>query len=1134
MAAVPPARKKGVFARIIGWFKRRAEWIQEHLGDPAIARELRGDLGLAPGAQISEDKQAKFRQYATGLDPDKESFAETIAELAPLFTDLAELYDELKSDTLSKGQVGYVLLKLAATDSIRLRLPWLYAFSRAVLFFEEDTEALILIDPKRLLRHLRGEDLPAGEVLAQRLSAAGGLGLQLLDLFTSKEKAGDQAGHVDIVYGWDVSPDSVTPLADLVALRSTTFSIGHAEPDAHGLDERLLVSVLAVPAAHGGPGLFLSLGGSLTLARDFDDGAGQFRLDAGFPSAFDLFLPFGGARLPLSANGGGTLPFLKLGITGGQPDEPALRIGEAGHTRLDVYKLDFGLDVTRDDAAVHAALRDAELVVVPGDGDGFLRRVLGDGAKLQFTLGFVADGHGWRLDGGTGAHATVPVARAIAGVLTVHHLELELGPSKSGGDLGLALGGAFGLHLGPFAASVDRMGFRLDLDFRDDASGNLHDTDLSFGFLPPAGLGLRLDAGSIRGGGYLFVDADKHEYAGAFELKFDLKRVKLGIKAIGLLSTPGDDWSLLLLLYTSFPPLHLALDFTLDGVGGLIGVQHGVDIEQLAAGMRTKAFDDILFPADPVGDAPRIINRLRTLFPATPRALTFGLMFDIGWGTPRFVYIRLGVVLQFDNAFGPGSDARFSRAVLIGQLKVELGPTKEDATITVVKLVVDILGFWDVEKKHYGFLARLRDSKLAGIDLTGGLGVWGDYGETPRYLLAAGGFNPRFKDVPAEVASAMDRLGAAFKLGRFEVKLTGYFALTPCTIQAGLDLSVSAKLGPVGVKGELGVDVLIYREPTTHFIADFRFVAAVDYKGHTLAGVKVAGTLEGPGRWHIVGKVTFSILWWDVSKSFDESWGDAPELSVVTTDVQALLAAELAKRENWTAQLPAGADTLVTLAPDAADTARAHPLGRFLFSQRVVPLGLALERFGDTGVAGTNRFELGPVTVGGDSVDAPEPVTEFFARAKYLAMSEDARLASPSFEAMQAGVAFSDEAFDVGAGGLAAELDYETAYLDLDPRRNNRVRRTPLAFVFDHAFIGALAQHGAAGRAPQRADARLAARTRARLDVVAAPLAAADAVRFEGGVALDGAAQRVAMLAEQQLRGARGVQLVEAYELEAA
>ena len=134
------------------------------------------------------------------MDADKESFAELVAELAPLFTDFAELYDELKSDQVSKSQVGYVLLKLAATDSIRLRVPWLYAFSRAVLFFEEDTEALILIDPKRLLRNLRGEDLPSGEAFAQRLSGAGGLALQLLDAFTSKEKAGDDhAGHVDIV-----------------------------------------------------------------------------------------------------------------------------------------------------------------------------------------------------------------------------------------------------------------------------------------------------------------------------------------------------------------------------------------------------------------------------------------------------------------------------------------------------------------------------------------------------------------------------------------------------------------------------------------------------------------------------------------------------------------------------------------------------------------------------------------------------------------------------------------------------------------------------------------------------------------------------------------------------------------------
>ena len=1125
-------KKKGIFARIIGWFKRRADWIQEHLGDPAIARSLREDLGLAPGAQIEEDKTAKFRQFATGLDPDKEAFSETIAELAPMVTELKALSAALATDHMPAGQVSYLLLTLATTDSIRLRLPWLYAFSRAVLFFEEDTEALILLDPKRLLRNLRGEDLPEGEVLAQRISAAGGLALQLLDLFTSKEKAGDQTGHVDIVYGWDLSPDSVTPLADLVSLRATTFSIGRAAPDEHGLDQRLLVTVLAVPTAHGGPGLFLSLGGALTVTRDFDEGRTQFRFDAGFPSAFDLYVPFPGSGMALTANGGGTLPFLKFGIVAGQPDEPALRIGEAGKTQFDIYKLDFGIDIAKDDAGVHAALRDAELVIVPGDGDSFLRKVMGDGAKLRFSVGLVADGDGFRLDGGTKANATIPIARAIAGVLTVHHLEIALGPSSSGGDLGLALGGAFTAKLGPFVATVDRLGFRLDLDFKDDASGNLNETDLAFGFLPPAGLGLELDSRYIKGGGYLFSDPAAHEYAGALELAFG----KLGIKAIGMLSTRPDDWSLLLMIYSSFPPWHFAFDFTLNGVGGLIGIQHGVDVTALAAGMRTKAFDDILFPADPIADAPRIINRLRTLFPPTPRALTLGLMFDIGWGTPRFVFIRLGVIVQFDNVFGAGPDSSFSRAVLVGQLKVALGPTKEDATITLVKLVVDILGFWDVEKKRYGFLARLRDSKIATVDITGALGVWGDYGEAPRYLLAAGGFNPRFKDVPAEVAGVMDRLGAAFKVGRFELKMAGYFALTPGTIQAGLVFAATAKIGPVGLKGELGFDVLIYRVPKTYFIADFHIIAEVSYKGHTLAGVKVTGTLEGPGLWHIVGKVTFSILWWDISKSFDESWGDTAAVLTVSTDVQGLLSAELAKRENWTAQLPVGLEAMVTLAADAADLAtRAHPLGRFLFSQRVVPLGLELEKFGDTGVAGPNRFDLGTVTIGGSPVADAAPVREHFARAQFVRTSEDARLASPSFEAMEAGVAFSAETFNVGAGGLAVDLDYETAYLDLDPRRFNRVRYATLAAVFDHAFVGAMAQHGAAGRAPQRADERMRARTHAQLSIMPAPLAAADTSSFRtGAVVLDGQARTVEMIAEQQLRATAGAELVEAFELEPA
>jgi hypothetical protein len=482
-------------------------------------------------------------------------------------------------------------------------------------------------------------------------------------------------------------------------------------------------------------------------------------------------------------------------------------------------------------------------------------------------------------------------------------------------------------------------------------------------------------------------------------------------------------------------------------------------------------------------------------------------------------------------------EASLTRVVLVGQLKVAIGPTKDNPDVTVVKLIVDILGFWDLDKKRYGFLASLRDSKIATIDIVGGLGVWGEYGAQPRFLLAAGGFNPRFKDVPTELSGAIARLGAAFKVGRFNLTFTGYFALTPGTIQAGINFAATAKIGPVGLKGELGFEVLIYLDPYTHFIADFRITAEISYKGHTLAGVKVTGTVEGPGLWHIQGKVTFSILWWDISKSFDESWGTAPELTSASTNVQALIAAELGKRDNWSAQLPAGVDSMVTLAPHASElTPLAHPLGRFVFSQRVAPLGLSLEKFGDGRITGPNRFDVSALTVGGQA--SPRTfVREHFARAQFIDTTEEEKLTRPSFEEMDAGIEFSTETFRVSAGAITTDMEYETAYLDLDARGFNRTRRdvTLKRVGMDHEFIRALAAHGAAARAPQRAEEQMRAKTQTRINLSAPTLAVADRAAFaaDPAVPMTGQARTVEMIADQRFRPADVArsQLVEEFEL---
>ena len=79
--ATPKKVKKNIFRRILAFFKYAAEWVPEHLGDPAYARTLREDLGLAEGADVPADLEEKFKRFAAGLDVDKASFLDTVEQI---------------------------------------------------------------------------------------------------------------------------------------------------------------------------------------------------------------------------------------------------------------------------------------------------------------------------------------------------------------------------------------------------------------------------------------------------------------------------------------------------------------------------------------------------------------------------------------------------------------------------------------------------------------------------------------------------------------------------------------------------------------------------------------------------------------------------------------------------------------------------------------------------------------------------------------------------------------------------------------------------------------------------------------------------------------------------------------------
>jgi hypothetical protein len=1130
MAAVP-TKQKNIFQRIAGWFTEAADWVQENLGDPAFAHTLQEDLNLKTpnGATpaLPAASLAKIKQYQSTVDPEKAAFQETVTEIGEVVDAILTFADAVKGEGMTPGDVVFLLMKVATADSLRVRLPWAYAIAKAVLLVADDLDTVEEFDPDRLFKVLRGEAQPpgTGEKVVEHISETASIAVML-----ARAALEDRLkGIVDGYYGWDPAPDSTTAVADRISSRALTLMLGDATSTTEGVGLSASVTLLGVPREHGGPGLFTSFGGALSATNVVDTTTYKFELGA--TGGLDVFVPFAKDATQDFQAGGAPTAFLQLdAVPTPVGDQPALRIGEKDSTRIDIGALGWGVEVAPDRAGFRANVKDGELIVVLGEGDGFLQQLPGGEIKASFDLGVSADTtSGLRFDGGTQLRVTIPVSRSLFGVFTIHHLDLALGPSPHGRDVALELSGAFGLTIGPFQASVDRLGVLFDTAFRQ---GNLGIVDVDVAFKPPNGIGLVLDAGPIKGGGYLFVDEQRGEYAGALELKL----WAVSVKAIGLLSTKMPDgsqgWSLLILLYVQFRA-QLGFGFVLTGLGGMIGIQHAPNIEALESGMRQGVLDDILFPQDPVADAPRIINRLRTVFPITPRALTIGPMVELGWGTPNIVTMRIGLIVQIDNAINSGgAPVSLSRIVLLGQLLVQV-PPKETQVPPLIKLLVDVLGWYDVDEASLGIDARLRDSKIGPLDVTGMLVVRARFTDDPSFMIAVGGFHPKFKDLPPGLPSPIDRVGCSFSIGPVKLSITSYVAVTSSTFQTGAGVDLQAKLGPVEVKGWLGYDALFQFEPTFHFIVDVRAGVAIKVSGHTLAGVDFNGELEGPGRWHISGKATFSILWWDFDVNVDESWGDAPALPRASSNVGVLLQAELSRKENWSAGLPAGGEQLVTLAAlETNGTVVAHPLGRLMFVQKIVPFGLDITRFGNNSVEGATRFDLGPTTLGGTPMADPTVRSEFFARSQFLDLGNEERLAGASFERLPAGIEVGTAGFQVPSTSTGGSLDFETAYLDPTKPLRQRLLVERGAFVsLTVADVAWQSRHGAAAKSPLRKADALAGPD-LKISVTPAPLAVAAAATLASVQALTGLAAESPSLAAQEAAkvGAHTV-VVEAFEV---
>ena len=148
-----------------------------------------------------------------------------------------------------------------------------------------------------------------------------------------------------------------------------------------------------------------------------------------------------------------------------------------------------------------------------GDADGFIGSVAPkDDIRTEFSLGAgVSSNAGFYFTGTSGLSIRLPL-HLMLGPVGIEHI--TLGAEFKASELPLSAAVGLSLKIGPLAAVVEDIGVKATFTSSSAGTGNLGPLDAHFGFKPPNGVGLSVDASVVKGGGYLFLDVDRERVRG--------------------------------------------------------------------------------------------------------------------------------------------------------------------------------------------------------------------------------------------------------------------------------------------------------------------------------------------------------------------------------------------------------------------------------------------------------------------------------------------------------------------------------------------------------------------------------------------------------------------------------------------
>jgi hypothetical protein len=906
----------------------------------------------------------------------------------------------------------------------------------------------------------------------------------------------------DVLAGWDtpgLDIDSTEPprAADIVSNQMVSFSFFPEDAEFEGAAEDakpLFVSLAYVPKLLPATGLFVSVGGHLEKEVQLGERwtfTAKIRSDAAV--AVLLGVP---PRLPNpidNSNFAASIGFAS------RPD-PLTRLSfslpRPTGSRLDIGQLAWSASLTSDGAETRASITDAALVVDGQDNDSFIRKLLGNKPLRQpfnLTVGY-ASGRGRILEGGLSSGAvspapgtseetppapgtaqrtaltgdqpvggdaidvTIPVGRRV-GPVTLIELTLRVSrtapvPDAEPTVTAVEVGTSFSVVTGSVFFRLDRLRLALTLDAsKPPAESNLRFIDAHLGISPPLGIAVQVDTSLVSGGGSIYHDPATGTYFGVLALRIGSK---FTLKAFGLVATknadgtPGSSF----IIIGTLEGLGWQLGpVTIDGLGLLVARDRTFDENAVRAALPTGQLKHLLFPTDPVHHTTEIMQALQTFFPAQEGRTLVGLLAKLFLGKKL---MRLDLAFIFE--WYPG-DLVPDRLIVLGRLSSVL-PTDD---VRVVQLSLDAVGVFDFSGGTIALDAVLVDSKLMGRFPLTGAAAFRRVPGVRGFALAVGGFHPRFTPPPG--FPAVPRVTVALTTGdNPKLILQGYVALTANTLQFGADASLYAAACGFSITGNVGFDVLIQFYPP-HFLAEFRASVQLKRGSTNLFKVAVEGLLEGPFPLRVAGKATFEVLWWDVTVGFDRTLikGDDIQPEIAPVDAQSEVVAALNDPRNWTAELPDAAALMVALRrDDRPDQILVHPMGTLQTQQGVAPLNLTrdIDRLGEARATGARRFVITAVDFGGAN-PTRRPVRNEFSPGQLFDMTDDERLAAPSFERMEAGVEFGDDSYAFARSAVVrSPFDYEDVVFDAE----GKPVEEPEALPVDAPLVLTLAGLGAAAR----------------------------------------------------------------------